>query len=47
MLTKDQITDELFLFIDYWADLGLLTDAEIKDIEKLRSEYLLQCVDEK
>ena len=47
MLTKDQITDELFMFFDYWADLGMLHDDEIQRIEELRNEYYLQCVDEK
>lgn len=47
MLTKDQITDELFMFFDYWADLGMLHDDEIQRIEELRNEYYLQCADEK
>lgn len=41
--TKDDIVDELFMFMDALTDAGALSDSEIKLIDKLRGRFYELC----
>lgn len=43
MPTKDEIFEELVNYIYGWESMGMILDSEMEDIEKLITQYYLQC----